>query len=56
MYYVEKKRRNNNKTYSPAIAIVTIGAVGAVLPTPANYYVWGAGAAGVAVAKALEIA
>lgn len=49
-----QQERNKGKSYTVPVALLTIGAVGALMPTPMNLYVWGAGATGLIVAKGLE--
>jgi len=54
MYEKQQTQRDNKKNYKLPVALLTVGVVGAVMPTPMNLYVWGAGAAGLALIKGLE--
>jgi hypothetical protein len=48
------RKKTKGSTYTTPVAVLTVGVVGAMMPTPMNLYVWGAGAAGLVLAKGLE--
>ena len=49
-----QREKDRGKSYTAPVAVLTVAAVGLLMPTPMNVYVWGAGAAGLIVAKGLE--
>jgi hypothetical protein len=48
------RKRSRGVTYTTPVAVLTLGVVGAMMPTPMNLYIWGAGAVGLVLAKGLE--
>jgi phosphoribosyl-dephospho-CoA transferase len=48
------REKHQGRNYTTPVVVLTLAAVGAIMPTPMNLYVWGAGAAGLALAKRLE--